>query len=123
MGEDSRETGFTSGHLVVERVYNNTEQKLIQIPEDKLKLILTQHSSSIEKKGGWIAPLSIVITLLAVFVTTDFKAFYFDAATWRAFFIFVFLGTVFWLFKSVYHLCTAKSIDDVINIIKGEVNP
>ncbi|EGR1057293.1 hypothetical protein CGT81_03565 [Vibrio cholerae] len=117
---ETNNSGFTTGHLVVEKVYNNTEQKLIQIPEDKLKLILTEHSSSIEKKGSWIAPLSILVTLLAVFVTTEFKAFYFDAATWRAFFLFISLGTVSWLVMTLIHLYKAKSIDDVINVIKGE---
>ncbi|EHK2775604.1 hypothetical protein OL322_004078 [Vibrio vulnificus] len=117
---DGNNAGFTSGHLVVEKVYNNTEQKLIQIPEDKLKLILTEHSTSIEKKGSWIAPLSILITLLAVFVTTEFKAFYFDAATWRAFFLFLSLGTGIWLILTLIQLCKAKSIDDVISVIKGE---
>ncbi len=117
---EEKSKGFTSGHLVVEKVYNNTEQKLIQIPEDKLKLILTEHSSSIEKKGSWVAPLSILVTLLAVFVTTEFKAFYFDAATWRAFFLFISLGTGVWFILTLIQLLRAKSIDDVISVIKGE---
>ncbi|HDY7983727.1 MULTISPECIES: hypothetical protein [Vibrio] len=114
--------GFTSSHLVVKQVYSNTEQKLIQIPEDKLKLILTEHSSSLEKKGAWVAPLSILITILAVFATTEFKAFYFDAATWRAFFLFVSLATFLWLLKTLKHAFGGKSIDDVIDTIKGEDN-
>ncbi|PHX06118.1 hypothetical protein [Vibrio splendidus] len=115
----SENGGFTTNHLEVKQVFSNTEQKLIQIPEDKLKLILTEHSISIEKKGAWIAPLSILLTILAVFVTTEFKAFYFDAATWRAFFLFVSLATVFWLVSSLYNLARSKKIDDIIEAIKG----
>lgn len=111
--------GFESGHLVVNRVHSNTKQELIQISEDKLKLILIEHGTLLEKKGSWVTPFSILLTILIVFATTEFKKFYFDASTWQAFFLFISLATFIWLLKNLKHAFVSKGVNDVVDTIKG----
>jgi len=105
--------------ITINQVHTNIEQELIQVTEDKLKLILNEHIDSVEKKNSWIAPLSLFITLLIVFATTDFKEAYLSANTWEAIFIITAVLIFTWLLKSIYNFINAKTVIDIINRIKN----
>jgi len=109
---------YTRRTIDVTEVHTNIEQRLIQITEDKLKLILNEHVQNIEKKGQWVAPLGILITLIIVFATTEFKAAYLTADTWKAIFIITTLLTVVWLIRSLYLLYQSESVSCLIGKIK-----
>ncbi|MCK2045596.1 MULTISPECIES: hypothetical protein [Chromohalobacter] len=113
--------GFYSRKTVdVTEVHSNIDQRIIQITEDKLTLILNEHLSNIEMKNSWMAPLGILATLLVVFATTDFKTAFFSADTWQAIFIISTILTVVWLIKSLYRLYQSESISTVLAKIKQE---
>jgi len=103
----------------VKQVYSNVEQQVIQITEDKLRLVLNEHISFLETKSSWISPFGILITLIVVFSTTEFKEAYFSPDTWKAVFIITTVITTFWLIKSLYKLTQARSVNDIISKIKN----
>lgn len=111
---------YTRKTVEVKAVHSNLHQEVIQITEDKLRLVLSDHLAVIEQKKSWIAPLGIFLTLILVFVTAEFKKFYFSPSTWEAFFLMATLLTLLWLCKSAYIALNAKTIDDVVSCIKNE---
>jgi hypothetical protein len=102
----------------ITEIHSNIEQKLIQITEDRLTLILNQHIKNLEMKNAWVAPLGILITLIVVFATTEFKKAFVSADTWRAFFIISTLLTIYWLIKSLITAFKAESINEIVDKIK-----
>ncbi|MFM4868119.1 MULTISPECIES: hypothetical protein [Aeromonas] len=104
----------------VAAVHTNLQQEIIQITEDKLRLVLNEHVSSIEQSKGWISPFGILVTILVVFATSDFKKAYFEASTWEAFFMMSAVLTTIWLARSLISAWKAKSVSDLINEIKNQ---
>jgi hypothetical protein len=100
------------------KVHANVEQEIIVTTEDKIRLCLMKHLSKVEKKGMWIAPAGILMTLIITFITADFKVFLFPAATWAAVFIMSTLLTVIWLLYSIRFIFTSTNMDDIINELK-----
>lgn len=65
-------------------VSQNTDTHLINITEDKLRLIIISHHQKILKSRNWMAPLGVLISLVATLLTADFKDFLFvDGTSWR----------------------------------------
>lgn len=110
---------YTRKTVEVKAVHSNLHQEIIQITEDKLRLVLSEYLAVLEQKKSWIAPLGILLTLILVFVTAEFKKFYFSQTTWEAFFLMATLLTFIWLCKSAYMALNAKTIDDVVSCIKN----
>ena len=104
----------------VTAVHTNLQQEIIQITEDKLRLVLNDHVTSIEQKKGWVSPLGILITILVVFLTADFKKAFFESSTWEAFFMMSAVLTFIWFVKSAYTAYQAKSVADIICEIKNQ---
>ncbi len=101
------------------KVYSNVDQEIIVTTEDKIRLCLIEHLSKLEKKDSWITPFGILLTIIIIFPTTDFKDFLFlSADTWEAIFILSGLICIGWLIKSLWHLRVSSSLDEVVNIIK-----
>jgi hypothetical protein len=100
-------------------IHRYTGQELIEITEDKLRLILLEHVSQIEAKKSWISPLGILIAVITTLCTCTFKdALYLEAAVWKAIFILITIASAIWLVRSIYVCCTATTINDVIETIK-----
>lgn len=92
---------------------------MVAITVDKLKLILQEHAQHLEAKKGWGTPLGILITMLIVFPTTEFKAFIgLKAEFWQAGFIIAALLTVVWLVNSIIAAFKSSSVSDVVEKIK-----
>lgn len=112
----------TSQHsVVVDTVHNNTSLELISITADKLKLILIEHLKCVENKKAWQNPLSILLTIILVFCSAEFKpAFGIPASTWQAVFIIAGIGSTIWLGTTLFSIRkNTLSLDDVLSIIKN----
>ena len=78
--------------------YINTRQEVIVITMDRAELCLMRYMSKLEQRRGWIAPLGLLIPVMAALLTSDFRASYgLDAATWHALFILVAVVAAGWL--------------------------
>ncbi|MUK67671.1 hypothetical protein [Aliivibrio fischeri] len=106
-------------NVQVKAIHTNLEQEIIQITEDKLRLLLSSYLSCLEERRGWIAPLGIFITIIVVFVTSTFKNAFFPAEAWQAFFMMGGVLTLLWLIKAIYKALYTKKIDDLIAEIKN----
>lgn len=111
---------FTNRDLNIKAVHSNLHQEIIQITEDKLRLVLNQHISTLEDRKSWIAPLGLLSTIVTVFVTSSFKDAYFKAATWEAFFLISGCLSFLWFLQTLNKLRKAKGVDDIINEIKNK---
>lgn len=82
----------------VGKTYLNTLQEVIVITKDRAELCLMRHMGKLDRRRGWIAPLTLFVPVLAALLTTDFRAsFGLDASTWRALFIVVAVSSAAWL--------------------------
>jgi hypothetical protein len=100
-------------------IYTNLSSPIIVTNEDKLNIILSKHMKQTEKKRIWIAPLSILITLVVASATSTFKsALGLSPDTWRAIFIFVGVATLCWFIWSIKDAMRSKKIHDIIDELK-----
>ena len=113
---------FDTKSIEVTETYSNLSQEVVTITTDKLKIIHTEYLSDIERRREWIAPLGIIISIILIFVTADFKDAVFKASTWEAFFLMSAILTAIWFVKSIYRSIKSKSVDDLMNIIKNNPN-
>ena len=104
---------------LIKTVHTNVSQELIQVTEDKLKLILVQHSLSLTKREAWIPPLSLLIPILTTLMTARFEDYIFPAVLWQAIYIVASILSCLWLFKVLIYRPKKKAIDDIVNEIKG----
>jgi hypothetical protein len=106
--------------IEVTEVHGDLSQQVVKITVDKLSLILHKHAASIEERKGWIAPLGILITVLVVLVTSNFKNVIWPADTWAAIFIFSAVLSFIWLVKASWKAFHSESIDDLVDKIKKQ---
>lgn len=104
------------------KIYNNTDQNLIIITEDKLNNILKDYCSNLKMKDKWGTPLGISLTILATLVTANFhKTFGLDPAIWKDIFNFSFAAALLWLIKTCYrNWKTDTSLKSLMRSIKNE---
>lgn len=115
----------TQGHvqpnqITVSAIHSNTELTLIQITEDKLRLVLTDHLSSVEAKRRWHVPLGVLLALIPMFLTSDFKDFAnVEKSAWKAFFMFVTLGALAWLVMTIRGAFKSCTLDQLVEKVKN----
>ena len=110
-----------STSLDIDEIHDNTSQELISITADKLKLILIEHLGKIQSAQAWQAPLSLVVAIVLVFCSAEFKsAFGLSADTWRAAFFLSGVGCLIWLIVCLIKFKESRTIDDVLSIIKNK---
>ena len=120
MSGQARRKQITS--VGVDEIHENTSTELITITSDKLKIIIMEYLSKVESSKSWQTPLGIVITIVLVFVSSEFKdAFNIPAATWRAIFFIAAIISVVWLIFSLAKIKSSLMISDVLDIIKNKV--
>ena len=102
----------------VDQLYLNVSQRVIVTTEDKIKLCLGKHFKNVEKKREWLTPLSLLVTIIIVFATSNFKAYILSAATWEA--IFVILGIVCfaWFILTIKNAFQNIKIENIIDELK-----
>jgi hypothetical protein len=110
---------FSEQMLQSENVHVNVKQQLIVTTEDKLMLCLTKFTDNAEKRGGWIAPLGILVSLLLTLATATFRDIIgISQYTWKALFIMAVILSGAWLIWSLKNRARAVSCQDVVNEIK-----
>lgn len=76
--------------------YQNTEQTLILVTQDKLELAFQEQAPRYARRVDWAAPLGILLAFGAALVTTNFKHAVFSAGTWKAVFVVGALLSLLW---------------------------
>jgi hypothetical protein len=99
-------------------LYINLEQKIIVTNEDKVRLCLSEHLKKMQKKGGWIAPLGILIPIVLALIASNFKDFGLNATVWQAIFVIAGIAAFVWLVYSLVRARVSASVEDVINSLK-----
>lgn len=103
--------------------YYNTDQSLIHITEDKLRVILYEHRDKNNQFYSWTTPLGIFVSCLLATITSNFgDTWGIPASTWEAIFIICTVATGIWfLYAGVCALCNRKGrkINDLIEKIKN----
>jgi hypothetical protein len=122
MMSNKQNSGINPQDKFVDQVRTNTKSDLIEITEDKLENILLKHLSKLNKVKGWLTPFSLLITILIVLLTADFKIFLgVSKEIWNAVFILGFIATFIWTVTSAYSAirCSKNStIEFLISQIK-----
>jgi hypothetical protein len=99
-------------------VHSNLDQEIIQITEDRLRLVIKDYLEKIEESKSWHAPLGVLLAIVAAFVTADFREAYFKAATWQAVFLITGVLSLIWLIRAIMRTANSPSIDDLVSKIK-----
>jgi hypothetical protein len=114
-----RRPGF-KGVQVVD-VHVNVDQEIIQITEDKLRLILKDYLDSLTQSGGWVAPFSILVSIATTFCTAKFETFFgLGPEFWRATFFLVGTSSVVWLIVALLKSSETLTPDEFINKVKNK---
>ena len=106
----------------VNAVHVNVAQEYIMITEDKATLCLHEWQHKIETRNEWIAPLSLLCSLVLTTVTATFKdSFGLSKDTWNAIFVIGILLSALWLLRALVNLAKSPKIApaDIINQLKS----
>lgn len=102
------------------RFYDNTAQEFIHTTGDKLRLCLLEHREVLKAQTDWIAPLGILLALLAPLLTADFKTFLrISAEIWRTLHIFASIMCFGWLVWAVVRAVKNHGKGDIERIIQA----
>lgn len=108
-------------------VHLNVKQNVIITTEDKVRLCMSDHAERLARRWSWMTPLSLVVTIILVLLTSEFHDFLgVPKATWHALFLLVCLVTLGWLvLAAIGAIRTSTSIDCIVDELKeasGEVS-
>jgi hypothetical protein len=93
---------------------------IITTTEDKVRLACMTHLERISVKNAWVAPASILLSIIVVFVTADFKeALGVPSATWRAVFMIVGFWSLISTIRAARAAVSAPSLDEFIKGLKA----
>jgi hypothetical protein len=113
---------FASVQAPVTIVHSNLDQEVIQITEDRLRLVLNDHLRRAEDRKSWVAPFGIFLAIITAFVTADFRDFGLKAAVWQAIFILCGVASLIWLLRSSYLGYTSPTVENIISKVKRAEN-
>lgn len=107
--------------LQVTAVHFNVAQEFIMITEDKSYRCLHEWKDKIESRNAWIAPVTLLASLVLTFVTATFKdSLGIAKETWQAVFIIGMVLAALWAAKELARVAKrgALSIDELIKELK-----
>ena len=105
-------------------IHENTSQEIIQITADKLELILERHKGALQRANEWHTPFATLLTLLLVFITSDFRAIWgVTPDQWNILFKAGLAFSTVWLLTALWHRCRAPTLEDIMTQIKKPVAP
>jgi hypothetical protein len=111
----------SSNTIQIVDIHINVDQEIIQITEDKLRLILKDHLDSVSQSGGWVSPLSLLLSIIATFCTAKFDTFLgLGPEFWRSLFSLAGLASLVWLLVAWRKSYKALTIDELIKKIKNK---
>lgn len=119
----NNEPALLTDNPLVNEFYDNTQSNIIRINHDKLKVILYENKETITKNSNYITPLTLLISFILTFCTTDFKEFAkIPATAWQGFYLFCGIASLIWLVIELKKIKKAITIDELINKIKNQTN-
>jgi hypothetical protein len=111
----------TKRTIQVTDVHTNVDQEIIQITDDKLKLILKDYITTISRAGDWVAPISVFISIIATFCTAKFDTFIgLEPGFWKAFFAIVGIVSLIWGCVALWRRDKIMTLDELINKVKNK---
>ena len=112
----------TEDSRFISQSFENTRTNHISITEDKLKVILYEHKKYLYDKTSFIAPLSLVISIILTFSTANFNPITLGlkAEVWQAIFVISLILSSLWLIYTLIMLYKSRNADiaSLIEIIK-----
>jgi hypothetical protein len=97
----------------------NLGQEVMVTTEDKIRLCMSEHAMRLGAQQGWVAPVSMLITVVVVLLTSDFHDALLDKAVWKALFVLVAIGCGLWSFRAVRTaMGVATSVDRIVDELK-----
>lgn len=119
----NNEPALLTDNPMVNEFYDNTQSNIIRITDDKLKVILLENKETLVKNTDYIAPLTLLISLILTFCTTDFKDFFtISSNVWKGFYLFLTLGSGIWLFWEIRKKRESITINELIDKIRNPKN-
>lgn len=103
------------------QIHENLDQHAWIILEDKVRLTLIEYEKQFERTTDWWSPLSILVTIIATIITTNFVDFFsIPAATIRALFYFAAIYFAWQTIVKIKNSWQQKkiSIEDVIQELR-----
>jgi hypothetical protein len=86
-------------------IHVRLKQEIIVTTTDKIKVLINDSKRAVGSKKDWLAPFSILLTIVITLCTCDFKARYgLSKDTWNAIFIVFAVISALWLMKSINKL-------------------
>ena len=117
----TEEMAILTNNPLVKEFYDNSQSNIVRINDDKLKVILLENKNSITKNNNFLTPLTLLISFILTFCTTDFKEFAkISGSTWQAFYIFCGVASFIWLILELLKIKKSVSVDQLIATIKNE---
>jgi hypothetical protein len=110
---------FAQVQAPVKVVHSNLDQEIIQVTEDKLRLVLNEHVTQAEQRKAWIAPLSLLVAIVTIFATSNFKDAFFKAPTWEAIFFITGVLSAGWLALTALQAAKSPTVQDIVEKIKN----
>lgn len=109
--------------IIVTETITNTSVNVISITEDKLVNILNRHVAKIKKNNDWMASLALLLSLIAMAITTDFhETFGMSSDTLRGLFYAGVIASFIHFVRSCYNCYKNRdSVDDIVKDIKDEI--
>lgn len=91
--------------ITVEKIHTNIQTSIIIITEDKLENAVNKHLEGCKSKEKWATPAGILISLIIMFNTSEFKeSFGFSKESWQGFFMFLSFSVLIWLVVNLIDL-------------------
>jgi hypothetical protein len=102
----------------------NLGEHIITTTEDKVRLACMTHLKRTSEKNAWVAPASILLSIVVVFITADFKeALGVPAATWRAMFMIVGFWSLVSTIRAARAAVRAPTVDEFVKVLKTSPRP
>jgi len=122
MSDKSTVTSDETLSKKITRVVNLDETE-ITVTETKLENCFLKHKKALDSGSDWKTPLGLIITIILVFLTTEFNKDYlgFGKDTWKAIFFGILCISVLWFLKSCVsrYQNRKENIDTLIEKIMG----
>ena len=106
---------------LIQRVDPDITQQIIVTTADKAKLCLIQALDRMERRKAWIAPVGILTTLIAVFLTSTFQDFLgLSKDYWKAFFSLAAVASGIWLLRCLFRIRSSLTIDEIVDRLRTD---
>jgi len=120
----ANEPALLTNNPMVGDFYDNTQSNVIRITDDKLKVILMENKQSLSGSTDFLAPTTLLLSLILTYCTTDFREFLkVSAAVWQGFYFFLTLGTIAWLVIVLRKIKQSISVDQLIELVRKQKQP